>query len=183
MRTDPAWTGFRVRQLHELWAWRSLEGTPLCRRQIAARLGVSINALVGRLAREYAAGALQRRAQQVPEHGLHIDADGQHHKADRPRNRKPVVAVRSLRDHGTRTHFKINEAVIAARTVPRAEIKGSLVPRHTCQWPLWAHELRPPRPPAYCGAPVEQYYDYCALHCRCAFTPWRPELRAALANR
>jgi hypothetical protein len=43
--------------------------------------------------------------------------------------------------------------------------------KNGCQWPMWAHEERVPRPPIYCGAPSVSGQSYCAVHCRMAFEP------------
>jgi hypothetical protein len=37
--------------------------------------------------------------------------------------------------------------------------------RHrTCQWPMWPHSERPPKPAAFCDAPTAQGCSYCSKH-------------------
>lgn len=57
------WDAVQQAKLQELWQLRDAAGQPLySRAAIAEMLGITRNALIGRLARCYAAGMMQRRA-------------------------------------------------------------------------------------------------------------------------
>jgi hypothetical protein len=51
----------------------------------------------------------------------------------------------------------------------RAAPKPPPPPPATCQWPLWAHDERAPKPPRFCGAAVVPGLSYCREHERVCF--------------
>jgi hypothetical protein len=66
------------------------------------------------------------------------------------------------------SQLMLMDTTAAAPPTPQASI------RNRCQWPMWPHDARVPRPPIYCGAPSVPGQSFCAAHCRIAFEPRSP---------
>jgi hypothetical protein len=162
------WTDTQVTQLHALWQQCDAAGKPVFSRgEIAERMGLSRNAVIGKLGREFAGGRLKQRVVQ--------ETTAQQ---TRCRGAKQTKAA------------KIESAKISvARLLPQAPKKplpsGLAEARpHYCQWPMWKHGDRSPAPPLFCGSVVLRGHAYCPEHCRVAFHNWHELSRvAAMAMR
>ena len=162
-RNDIDWTEERKLALRALW----LQDDPvLPSAEIARRLGISKNAVVGKARR------LRLPARPSPI----IPKDGAP-----PRKAAPSAGAAETRMAALRAAAAKVALAAAQRRMPAAPqpppappaarpTAGTVTPR-TCRWPLWGHGEVPTH--RYCGAPATDMRPYCEAHCRIAYTAGR----------
>jgi hypothetical protein len=127
----------------ELERLRELHGSGASRHHIAAVLGMSLGAVIGKLGREYRAGRLAPTK---------VSSDSHRNI----RRRELARAARLGAPSAPRQHYRARYALPGPIAAPRS-----------CQWPLWAHNDRAPKPPIYCNAALD-VGSYCRQHHRLA---------------
>jgi hypothetical protein len=132
------WTPAELERLGELHA------SGASRRHIASILGMSLGAVIGKLGREYRAGRLVPPTKASSDSYRNI------------RRRELARLAPSAASSAPRQHYR------ARYTLP-----GPIAAPRSCQWPLWAHNDRAPRPPIFCNAALD-VGSYCRQHHRLA---------------
>lgn len=167
------WTEDRLTRLRELYKLRDTSGAPLYdRATIAKMLGVGDNSLIARLGREFRAGNLAPRfpapprAKPKPKPVKMLPLELLVPNLVLPETRLSVYGHRELRsDYGGTGETRTPIAGRTLSSTPEMSEIGLIPNARTCQWPLWSHVERAPKPPRFCGAPIAGG-SYCAKHYR-----------------
>ena len=129
---------------------------------IADKCGCSKNVVVGISARLRASGVT------VPERAIRT-------------NLAPIVAARrgqplseiEMEARKRRAELRLVQSERPARVAPVAPKPApapiirrmpAVIRHKECQWPLWPHRDRPPRPPRFCCAPTVDGQSWCVTH-------------------